>query len=98
MSKICELSGKRPIVVNSVVRRGKAKADGGVGKKTTGITKRWQYPNLQKVNVTIGGHELTFRVATSHVSKLYELVERAKGMDLNGLNAKQVKAKILALA
>ena len=39
MSKVCEISGKRPIVANSIQRRGKAKREGGVGKKTTGISK-----------------------------------------------------------
>jgi large subunit ribosomal protein L28 len=97
MSRICEISGKRPTVVNSVTRRGKAKADGGVGKKTTGISKRWQYSNLQKVNITVAGQEITFRVATSYVHKVYELAERAKGMQLEGLTAKQIKAKLLQL-
>ena len=45
MSKVCEISGKRPIVANSIQRRGKAKREGGVGKKTTGISKRrTRYP------------------------------------------------------
>ena len=97
MSRICEISGKRPVVVRSIVRRGKAKSEGGVGKKTTGYTKRWQYPNLRKVTVEVGGHSLTFKVAVTHVHKVYELAERAKGMKLTGLNAKQVKARLLGL-
>jgi len=97
MSRVCEISGKRPMVVNSVIRRGKAKADGGVGKKTTGISKRWQAPNLRKVTVQVGEHSITFKVATSHVDKVYELVERSKGMNLKGLDAKQVKNKLLSL-
>ena len=97
MSKICELSGKRPTVANSIVRRGKAKRDGGVGEKTTGITRRWQYPNVQKVNVTVAGQVVTFTVAASYMSKLYEIVERSKGMNLEGLNAKQIKARLLSL-
>jgi large subunit ribosomal protein L28 len=97
MSKICEISGKRPTVVKSVTRRGKAKAQGGVGKKTTGLTKRWQYPNLQVVTVKVADQEISFRVATTHSHKVYELAERVKGMKLDGLNAKQIKTRMLGL-
>ncbi|WP_135227586.1 50S ribosomal protein L28 [Deinococcus fonticola] len=48
MSRECYLTGKKNKVVNSVIRRGKARADGGVGRKTTGITRRTQKANLQK--------------------------------------------------
>ena len=48
MAKVCEVCGKGPIVVNSVIRRGKARREGGVGRKTTGITKRVQKANLHK--------------------------------------------------
>lgn len=89
MSKVCEISGKRPIVANSIQRRGKAKREGGVGKKTTGISKRRQYPNLQKVRVRVAGQEITFRVAASHIPKVYELVERAKGLKLEGLSPRR---------
>ncbi|GLV48554.1 50S ribosomal protein L28 [Thermus sp. LT1-2-5] len=97
MSKVCEISGKRPIVANSIQRRGKAKREGGVGKKTTGISKRRQYPNLQKVRVRVAGQEITFRVATSHIPKVYELLERAKGLKLEGLSAKEIKERLLKL-
>ena len=40
---------------NSISRRGKAKREGGVGKKTTGIARREFKPNLQKRNVLVGG-------------------------------------------
>ncbi|WP_337843920.1 50S ribosomal protein L28 [Thermus sp.] len=97
MSKVCEISGKRPIVANSIQRRGKAKREGGVGRKTTGISKRRQYPNLQKIRVQVAGQEITFRVATSHIPKVYELLERAKGLKLEGLSAKEIKQRLLKL-
>lgn len=97
MSKICEISGKRPTVAYSVITRGKAKAEGGVGKKVTGYTKHWQEPNLRKVRVMVAGQEITFKVANSHAHKVYELVERSKGMQLDGLNAKQIKTRLLGL-
>lgn len=97
MSKICEISGKRPTVAYSIITRGKAKREGGVGKKITGYTKRWQEPNLRKVRVMVAGQAITFRVANSHAHKVYELVERSKGMKLEGLTTKQIKARLLSL-
>ena len=64
MAKVCEVCGKGPIVVNSVVRRGKARAAGGVGRKVTGVTKRVQKPNLQPLTVTRGGASLRLRVCS----------------------------------
>jgi large subunit ribosomal protein L28 len=64
MSKVCEVCGKGPIVVNSVVRRGKARAAGGVGRKVTGVTKTRQVPNLQPLTVTRAGVSLRLRVCT----------------------------------
>jgi len=51
MAWVCEYSGKKPRVGHRVVRRGKAKREGGVGKKVTGITKRRWKPNLQKIRI-----------------------------------------------
>lgn len=55
MSRHCEICNKRTIGGNSIRRRGKAKREGGVGKKTTGITKRKFLPNLQKRKLIING-------------------------------------------
>ncbi|MBI1320134.1 MAG: 50S ribosomal protein L28 [Candidatus Hydrogenedens sp.] len=51
MAHVCEYSGKRPHVGNKIVRRGKAKREGGIGQNVTGITKRRWKPNLQTVRV-----------------------------------------------
>lgn len=51
MARVCEYSGKRPQVGNRVVRRGKAKREGGIGTNVTGISKRRWKPNLQTVRV-----------------------------------------------
>jgi len=51
MSRVCEYSGKRPHVGNRVVRRGKAKREGGIGQNVTGISKRRWKPNLQRIRV-----------------------------------------------
>ena len=39
---------------NSITRRGKAKYLGGVGRKTTGVTRRQFRPNLQRLRVADG--------------------------------------------
>lgn len=51
MSKVCEICGKKPMTGNTIVRHGLAKAKGGIGLHTTGITKRRFMPNLQSVRV-----------------------------------------------
>ena len=51
MSRVCEYSGKRPQVGHRVVRRGKAKREGGIGQNVTGISKRRWKPNLQTIRV-----------------------------------------------
>ena len=40
MSRVCQITGRKTASGHKVARRGLAKAKGGVGKKTTGITKR----------------------------------------------------------
>ncbi|MCZ7645417.1 MAG: 50S ribosomal protein L28 [Planctomycetota bacterium] len=51
MASHCEVCGKGPVAGVFYVRRGLAKAKGGVGRKITGKTKRWFKPNLQKLKV-----------------------------------------------
>ena len=55
MSRECYLTGKKNLVVNSVTRRGKARAQGGVGRKVTGVTRRVQRANLHKRTIREGG-------------------------------------------
>ena len=51
MPRVCEICGKKTSFGRSIARRGRAKAEGGIGKKTTGITRRSFKPNIQKVRV-----------------------------------------------
>ncbi|MCM8787009.1 MAG: 50S ribosomal protein L28 [Candidatus Omnitrophica bacterium] len=55
MSRKCQICGKKAISGNRVTRRGKAKKEGGVGKKITGISRRIFKPNLHKRKVLIDG-------------------------------------------
>jgi len=63
MARQCAVCGKQASVGNSVEIRGKAKYLGGVGKKTTGITKRKFKANIQKVRAIIDGKVCRIRVS-----------------------------------
>jgi large subunit ribosomal protein L28 len=70
MAKTCAVTGKNSIVINTVNRRGKAKKDGGVGKKTTGIAKVRKYANLQKKIVMVDGEKKTVWLSARAMRKL----------------------------
>jgi large subunit ribosomal protein L28 len=53
MPRVCEICGKKTTFGKSIARRGRAKYLGGVGLKTTGITRRKFMPNLQKLRVQL---------------------------------------------
>ena len=55
MSRICHFTGKKTRSGRTIARKGKAKYLGGVGRKTTGSTKRKFKPNVQKVRALIDG-------------------------------------------
>ncbi len=68
MAKVCQYSGKRPRVGKQIVRRGKAKREGGIGKNVTGITKRRWKPNLQKIRIVDeNGTVRTVRVCARYI-------------------------------
>ena len=64
MSRKCQFCGKRVQVGNSIARRGLAKPKGGIGLKTTGVTKRRFKPNIQTVRAMVGGSTQRVRVCT----------------------------------
>ncbi|HHH82052.1 MAG TPA: 50S ribosomal protein L28 [Chloroflexi bacterium] len=51
MPRVCEVCGKRTHFGRSITRRGRAKSKGGIGKKTTGISRRTFKPNIQRIRV-----------------------------------------------
>lgn len=69
MSRACELCGRSTQVGNKLVRRGLAKAKGGVGKKITGKTKRKFKPNIQKVRAVMNGTVRRVKVCTRCMKK-----------------------------
>ena len=64
MPQMCEICKRGPKLGNMIVRRGKAKKEGGVGKKTTGITRRSFRPNLQRIRALRDGQATRMWVCT----------------------------------
>ena len=69
MSRKCALCGKKTISGNSIARRGLPKKKGGVGLKTTGVSKRKFHPNLQSKKVKKDGKVTKILVCAKCIKK-----------------------------
>ena len=67
MSRVCYFTGKKTRAGRSVARRGKAKYLGGVGRKTTGISKRQFKPNIQRVRALVDGKVCRIKVSAKAI-------------------------------
>lgn len=69
MSKVCSLTGKKPVFGRSYTLRGIAKKKKGIGLKITGITNRRFLPNLKTKRFwnPEEGRYVTLRVSTSAI-------------------------------
>ncbi len=67
MSRVCYFTGKKPHMGKTITRRGIAKRSGGIGLKTTGITRRRFTPNLQTVKILENGTVKTVRVSAKYL-------------------------------
>ncbi len=67
MSRECYFTGKKTRSGRSIARRGKAKYLGGVGIKTTGVTKRKFKPNIQRVRAVVDGKICRIRVSAKAI-------------------------------
>ena len=63
MPRVCQFSGKKTHAGRTYTTRGLAKSKGGIGKKTTGKTKRTFKANLQRVRAVINGRVMRVRVS-----------------------------------
>lgn len=90
MSRKCHFTGKKTRSGRSLARRGKAKYLGGVGRKTTGITKRKFKPNVQKVRAVIDGK--VCRVKASAKAIRMGLVVKPPRRDRPGSETPQTQA------
>jgi large subunit ribosomal protein L28 len=70
MSRICELTGKRPMKGSIIWRSGKSKKSGGIGTHVTAITKRKFDVNLQRVKALMPSGEVRYiRVSAAAIKK-----------------------------
>ncbi len=67
MARECFFTGKKTKFGNTLSRRGKAKYLGGVGRKTTGISRRKFKPNIQRVHAVIDGKVVRVRVSAKAI-------------------------------
>jgi large subunit ribosomal protein L28 len=76
MTKVCFITGRRPVKGNIINRKGQTKKSGGIGTHITSITKRKFRPNLQRVRIRManGG---TKRVWVSVKALKAGLVQKA---------------------
>lgn len=67
MSKVCQITGKRPVTGYKYAIRGIAKKKKGIGLKVTGKTKRRFMPNLMKKRIwlTEESRFITLRLSAS---------------------------------
>lgn len=67
MSRVCYFTGKKTRSGRSLARRGKAKYLGGVGIKTTGVTKRQFKANIQRVRALVDGRICRIQVSAKAI-------------------------------
>ena len=67
MGMQCAICGKKPVLGNQYARRGKAKYLGGIGRKTTGKSRRKFKPNLQNVKCVVDGKVMTVRASVKAI-------------------------------
>jgi len=67
MSRVCHFTGKKTRAGNQIARKGKAKYLGGVGRKTTGSTKRKFKPNVQRVRAVIDGKVCRIQISAKAI-------------------------------
>ena len=53
MSRICAITGKRPVKGGKIIRKGLTKKSGGIGTSLVKNTKRRFKPKLQRIRVKL---------------------------------------------
>ena len=87
MSRICQVTGKRPIKGSHIWRSGKAKKKGGIGRHVTKTVKRKVSPNLQTKRVWVP--ELGKHVKVKASAKAFKTINK------NGAYATLKKAGLI---
>jgi len=75
MSKVCQVTGKKPRMGKTYAIRGIAKKKKGIGLKTTGITRRRFQPNLVKKRIWLEEENrfVTLRLCTNALRTIDKL-------------------------
>ena len=68
MAGKCQICGKAAVSGGMISRRGLPKKQGGVGRKTTGRSKRRFKPNVQRIRVKVGGSVKRMNVCTKCIT------------------------------
>ena len=87
------LHDKRASRGNKYVRRGLAKAKGGVGRKITGKTRRWFRPNLQRVKIVTANGTVMRAWVTAKMIKHGEVNKAPKQKIVAQIRAEKAAAK-----
>lgn len=53
MSRICAVTGRRPVKGSRINRKGQSKKSGGIGLQLVKQTKRTFKPNLQRIRIKL---------------------------------------------
>jgi large subunit ribosomal protein L28 len=88
MSRVCDITGAKPLRGNKIHRRGLAKKKGGIGQHVTAITPRYFLPNLRKKRVWVPELNKFVTVKAS--------VRGLKTLNRNGAYATLKKAGLVA--
>jgi len=67
MPRVCPFTGKKTVAGRQYSKRGKAKYLGGVGVKTTSITKRAFKANMQRVRAVVDGRVVRINVSAKAI-------------------------------
>ncbi len=70
----CQITGAGPTTGKRISRRGKAKREGGIGKKLTGVVFRTFKPNLQKKRIYVP--ELNRTVTVRLTTRALKTIDR----------------------
>lgn len=75
MSKVCQVTGKKPVTGYKYAIRGIAKKKKGIGLKVTGKTKRRFLPNLVKKRLWFGEENrfISLRLSTAALRTIDKL-------------------------
>lgn len=58
MSRICVITGKRPVKGSHICRKGQSKKSGGIGTHVVKVTPRRFRPNVQRIRVLLPSGEI----------------------------------------